>query len=112
MRAPVFFMRSLRLILFLCIVVFSSGKAQTFTYPYPLCLGQGSTTVLPIPPGAAFPPGGSFTGTGGLFVNPGTGALNLGTAAPGNYTVNYSGSTCNCIYRAAIVIGNTPTVAI
>ncbi|HEX8516410.1 MAG TPA: nidogen-like domain-containing protein [Bacteroidia bacterium] len=82
----------------------------TFSYTTPVCkLGANPTVIVP----PAFTPGGNFSSTGGLSINPSTGVINLASSAAGTYTVTYNvpASACGPAGSSTATITINPPVA-
>ncbi len=79
----------------LSFIVRAFGSPVTgFSYFSPVCSGDDSATVVPVP---GFTPGGVFSSGPGLQLNAATGVIDLVNSLPGNYTVTYqvSAGVCN-----------------
>lgn len=67
-----------------------------FSYSTPVC--SDSAPINPIP-AAGFTPGGTYTSTTGLSINPITGTIDVVASAPGSYSITYTinpdPATCN-----------------
>ncbi len=92
------------------IVGLSPPPSASFAYSAPAYCLTGTAT-----PTINGMPGGTFSASGGLQINPTTGAVDLASATPGTYTVTYSvtsacaGVTANS--RVPLVIEAQPAVA-
>src|SRR5690606_15764046 len=67
-------------------VTVSTAPSATISYTGSPYCGSAGTAVIT----HTGTPGGTYSSTGGLSINPGTGAINLGASTPGTYTVTYT----------------------
>ena len=74
----------------------------------PFC-GAGTGTVT-----QTGQPGGSYSASGGLTINPATGEADLSSAAPGSYTITYTFSNGTCINtaNATITVAASPSLLV
>jgi hypothetical protein len=83
-------------------VIISTAPSATIAYAgSPYC---GSTGLAVVTQGGT--PGGAFSSSTGLVINPATGVINLATSTPGTYTVTYTIAAANgCgAYTATTVV--------
>ena len=78
----------------------------SFTYPE-IQYCQSDSNPAPVITGT---PGGTFTSTSGLVINPNTGVINLSSSQPGTYVVNYETASCGIQETFTITIHPLPNV--
>ncbi|WP_304342732.1 T9SS type B sorting domain-containing protein [Chryseobacterium koreense] len=76
----------------------------SFSYESPVCIKKYNFLSPQLP--VNFSPGGIFSSTPGLVINPVTGVINLAQSSPGNYIVNYNkyvNPTCGIVDYGAFI---------
>jgi hypothetical protein len=89
---------------------FSSGPAAAQNFSYSNRCASDTSSQLPQSQ-FAFGAGGAFSVSPGLTINPANGRLFTASAAPGTYTITYSGTSCDCP-GAPIVPQGTATISV
>lgn len=91
--------------------IFTGPTDASFTYPQSAYC-QSAANPAPVITGV---PGGNFTSTPGLSINPATGVINLAASTAGaTYTVSYTspGAPCNSVETFDITIHPNPVIVV